>query len=36
MKKIIFITLLALFLNACGQTGLLVLPPKAAQTTANP
>jgi predicted small lipoprotein YifL len=36
MKKILFITLLALLLNACGQTGKLTLPAKTTETTVNP
>ncbi|MGB4497980.1 MAG: lipoprotein [Methylococcaceae bacterium] len=32
MKKILFIILLALLLNACGQTGKLVLPAKVIDT----
>ena len=38
MNKIIFTVILALLLTACGQTGQLVLPNKAAevQKTALP
>ncbi|MDD2863480.1 MAG: lipoprotein [Methylococcales bacterium] len=36
MKKILFITVIALFLTACGQTGKLVLPAKTSETTAHP
>lgn len=33
MNKIIAISLLCLFLTACGQTGSLYLPAKTTQTT---
>jgi predicted small lipoprotein YifL len=36
MRKILFITLLALFLTACGQMGKLTLPAKTSETTAHP
>jgi predicted small lipoprotein YifL len=32
MKKILVIIVMALFLNACGQTGKLVLPAKVIDT----
>lgn len=31
MKKIIFIIAVTLVLNACGQTGKLILPSKTAE-----
>ena len=35
MKKIIFIIVVSLFLNACGQTGKLVLPDKNNGSSLN-
>lgn len=36
MKKILFIIALAFVLTACGQTGKLYLPDKAADSSTKP
>lgn len=36
MKKILLVTVIALFFTACGQTGKLTLPVKTSETTSNP